>query len=66
MKEGNRVDTGLIEVFFAPCDYDVHPFFAGEPESIGFFTESEIERGEEKSCNFLRTIGLGMYSYARA
>ncbi len=48
-----------IEVFVARCDDDVHPFFSGEPESIGFYTEDEIGRGVEKKDG-----GPGFYSYS--
>lgn len=48
----------LIEVFVARGAEDIHSFWTGEPESIGFFTEEEIERGEEKEYG-----GPGTYSY---
>jgi len=47
-----------IEVFVARYDHGTHPFWAGEPESIGFFSEEEIYEGQDRNWG-----GVGIYSY---
>ena len=32
-----------IEVFIARCDENTHTFWSGEPESLGFFSQKEID-----------------------
>ena len=51
--------TGMIEVFVARVAEGTHPFFSGEPESIGFFSAAEIAEGKE-----IEYGGEGSYSYS--
>jgi len=58
MEKKKRGKELNIEVFVARYSRGSHPFWAGKPESIGFFSEEEIYEGKDKKYG-----GTGVYSY---
>lgn len=53
----SKTKDATIEVFVARYD-NTHPFWAGEPQSVGMYSQEELNRDQEKIDN-----GKGMYSY---